>query len=210
VVRGSHGAIIVGVDGSQDATAALAWALRHAQVVGLVVSVVHAWLPDDEPHNAPSRAPSRAPFPASAPSGGFGDPGGPGGGSSGHGQRVVRDRAISAQAAMERVHKAMAAASSWVPIGRSLVTQLVARGEPGAILVELTKDCAQLVVGATGSGALPGMLIPALGSTTRFVLRHARCPVTVVPSTRLRAELVTRRPHDAVPPARTPAPGAGS
>ncbi len=115
---------------------------------------------------------------------------------------------MSERAAMERVHKAMAAASSWVPIGRSLVTQLVARGEPGAVLVELTRDGAQLVVGATGSGALPGILTPMLGSTTRFVLRHAQCPVTVVPSTRLRAEPVTRRPHGAVPPARTP--GASS
>jgi nucleotide-binding universal stress UspA family protein len=184
VVRGSHGAIIVGVDGSQDATAALAWALRHAQVAGLGVSVVHAWLPDDdELTNVPS--------PASAPSGG-------------PGQRVVRDRAMSEQAAMERVHKAMAAASSRVPIGRSLVTQVVTRGEPGAVLVELTRDGTQLVVGATGSGALPGMLIPTLGSTTRFVLRHAWCPVTVVPSTRLRAEFVTRQPSGAaVPPART-------
>jgi nucleotide-binding universal stress UspA family protein len=178
VVRGSHGAVIVGVDGSQDATTALAWAMRHAQVAGLAVCVLHAWLPDEEPAGA-------------APD---------------YGQRDLRERALTEAAARERVHRAVAAASSWVPIGRSLINQFAVRGEPGAILVELSRDGAQLVVGATGSGALPGILTPALGSTARFVLRHAWCPVTVVPSARLRADL---EPHavpafGAVPPARTP------
>ena len=178
MVRGSHGAVIVGVDGSQDATTALAWAMRHAQVAGLAVCVLHAWLPDEEP--------------------------------AGYGQRDLRERALNEAAARERVHRAVAAAASWVPIGRSLVSQFTVCGEPGAVLVELSRDGAQLVVGATGSGALPGILTPALGSTARFVLRHAWCPVTVVPSARLRAEL---EPHGvpafgAVPPARTP--GAAS
>jgi nucleotide-binding universal stress UspA family protein len=163
-VRGSHGAVIVGVDGSQDATTGLAWALRHAQVAGLAVCVVHAWLPDEDEYGVSTGAPAVR-----------------------YGQRIVRDRAMSEAAARERVHAAMAAAGTWVPIGRSLVTQRVVRGDPGAVLVELSRDGAQLVVGATGSGALPGILTPALGSTTRFVLRHAWCPVTVVPSARLRS-----------------------
>ena len=178
MVRGSHGAIVVGVDGSRDATTALAWALRHAQVAGLAVCVLHAWLPDEEPAAA----------------------------GSGYGQRIIRERAMSEPAAKERVHRSVAAASSWVPIGRSLVNQVVVRGEPGAVLVELSRNGAQLVVGATGSGALPGILTPTLGSTARFVLRHAWCPVTVVPSARLRSELVPPSvpAFGAVPPARTP------
>jgi nucleotide-binding universal stress UspA family protein len=159
-VRGSHGAVIVGIDGSQDATTGLAWALRHAQIAGLAVCVVHAWLPDEDDF---------------------------GGGTVRHGQRIVRDRAMTEAAARDRVHAALAAAGTFVPIGRSLVSQHVIRGDPGEVLVELSRDGAQLIVGATGSGALPGILTPALGSTTRFVLRHAWCPVTVVPSSRLRA-----------------------
>lgn len=191
MVRGSHGSIVVGVDGSQDAITALAWAMRHAQVAGFAVCVLHAWLPDDPRYDGSS-------------------------GPVGYGQRLLRDRAMTELEARERVHRAMAAAASWVPIGRSLVTQLVVRGEPGAVLVDMSTDGAQLVVGATGTGALPGILTPTLGSTTRYVLRHSWCPVTVVPSARLRGDLVTEQAaggtaapsYGDVPPARTPGYGS--
>ena len=182
MVRGSHGAIIVGVDGSTDSTTALAWALRQAQVAGLAVCVVHAWLPDDEP-------------------------GDPGSAAALAGRRLTRERAMSQPAATQRVHAAMAAAAARVPAGRSLVNRLVTRGEPGEVLVELSKDGVQLVLGATGSGALPGILTPAIGSTTRFVLRHAWCPVTVVPSARLREE-PTGPIYGVVPQARMPGTGS--
>ena len=177
---GSFGAVIVGVDGSADAATALVWALRQAQIAGLAVSVVHAWLPDDEPGRPVDE------------------------------NRLIRDRALTLQAARDRVHRAVAAASSRVPIGRCLVNQLALEGEPGAVLVELSRDAAQLVIGATGTGALPGFLTPALGSTTRFALRHAWCPVTVVPSARLRADAFAsgQIPDAAVPPARSPRAGS--
>jgi nucleotide-binding universal stress UspA family protein len=177
VARGSHGAIIVGVDGSLDATAALAWALRHAQVVGLAVCVVHAWLPDEP--SSPRLA----------------------------GQRVDRERARSEPAAARRVHAAISAASARVPAGDAVITRLAAHGEPGEVLVALSKDGALLVVGATGSGASSGFHTPAIGSTARYALRHAWCPVTVVPSVRLRGEHAAQ-PYAAVPQARLP--GAGS
>jgi nucleotide-binding universal stress UspA family protein len=172
--------MVVGVDGSLDSTTALAWALRNAQVTGLAVFVIHAWQPDE-------------------PDAEFC-----------YGQRVVRERAMTEQAARERVSSAMAAAMARVSIGRSLVSQYVARGDPGSVLVELSKDAAQVVVGATGSDALPGFLTPTLGSTTRFVLRNAWCPVTVVPSARLRAEPPAPSVFPAlgaVPRARTPGIG---
>ncbi|HEY0638062.1 MAG TPA: universal stress protein [Pseudonocardiaceae bacterium] len=175
-MHGSHGSVVVGVDGSQDATTGLAWALRHAQVAGLAVCVVHAWLPEDEPEPPPleSTLPGYLPVPPARH-------GGP---------RYIRDRALTERTARERVHRAVSAASVYVPIGRSLVTPVVMRGDPGEVLVELSRDGAQVVVGATGSGALPGILTPALGATARYVLRHSWCPVTVVPSARLRAGLV--------------------
>ena len=180
VVRGSHGAIVVGVDGSLDSTAALAWALRSAQVAGLAVCAVHAWSPD-EPDDAWVC----------------------------YGQRVVRERAMTEEAARQRVHTAVAAAAARVAAAHLPVSELVLRGDPSTVLTRLSKDGVQLVVGATGSGALPGIAGATLGSTTRFVLRHAWCPVTVVPSARLRAE----PPAEAypalgtVPRARSPRPG---
>jgi nucleotide-binding universal stress UspA family protein len=182
VARGTHGAIIVGVDGSLDSTAALAWALRGAQIAGLAVCAVHAWLPD-ELDDAWSC----------------------------YGQRVVRERAMTEDAARKRVHDSVAAAAALVPSGRSLIDKLMVRGDPGTVLAALSEDGAQLVVGATGSGALPGIVASTLGSTTRFVLRHAWCPVTVVPSARLRTEPPTAAVYPAigaVPRARTP--GGGS
>lgn len=184
MIRGVHGAVIVGVDGSQDATTALAWALRHAQVAGLAVCVVHAWLPD---HDQAGQPPSRGGHTA-------------GHDLNGYGHRVVRDRALSEHAAKERVHQSMVAATAYVPIGRSLVTPIVVRGDAGESLVELSRDGAQVVIGAIGSGALPGILTPALGSTSRYALRHAWCPVTVVPSARLRAQAAQQ--HSAAPPIR--------
>ena len=181
MVRGSHGAIVVGVDGSLDSTTALAWAVRNAQVAGLAVCVLHAWLPD-EPDDAWVC----------------------------HGQRVVRERAMTEDAARSRVHDSVTAAAALVPTGRSLISKFVECGDPGTILVELSKDGVQLVVGATGSGALPGIVTSTLGSTTRFVLRHAWCPVTVVPSARLRSEPTAPAMYPevgAVPRARTPGGG---
>ena len=194
MVGASFGAIVVGVDGSPDATMALVWALRQAQVAGHAVSVVHAWSPDEDFGHSP------------------------------YGNRTIRDRALTVQAARDRVHQAVATASARVPIGRCLINQLAFEGEPGTVLVNLSRDAAQLIVGATGSGALPGFLTPALGSTTRFVLRHAWCPVTVVPSARLRGSTVSGPaahpsvhspvqppagfPDAAVPPARSPRAGS--
>lgn len=180
MVGGSFGAIVVGVDGSPDATMALVWALRQAQVGGLAVSVVHAWSPDED----------------------FG--------TSSYGNRIIRERALTVQAARDRVHQSVATATARMPAGRCLINQLAFEGEPGAVLIDLSRDAAQLIVGATGSGALPGFLTPALGSTTRFVLRHAWCPVTVVPSARLRGSTAggPAYPDAAVPPARSPRAGS--
>lgn len=184
-MRGSHGAIIVGVDGSEDSTTALAWALRTAQIAGLAVCVTHVWLPEGAPDDPQPDEHGRHAVPIGA--------------------RFVRDRAMTEVAARDRVHRSMSAATARVPVGRSHVTQLAIRGEPGDVLVDLSRDGVEIVLGALGSGALPGMLTPALGSVTRHVLRHARCPVTVVPSTRLREGDPTwaDRPA-AVPSARSP------
>ena len=51
-------------------------------------------------------------------------------------------------------------------------------GHPAQVLVESSTDAAMLVVGSWGAGALSARL---LGSVSRDVAAHARCPVVLVP-----------------------------
>jgi nucleotide-binding universal stress UspA family protein len=59
-----------------------------------------------------------------------------------------------------------------------LIDQLVPTGDPGKVLVELAADADALVLGGHGyrkSG------LTVIGSVAAYCLRHATCPVTVVP-----------------------------
>ncbi|SHF70729.1 universal stress protein [Streptoalloteichus hindustanus] len=56
--------------------------------------------------------------------------------------------------------------------------QVVAHGEPGPVLCALAEDAAMLVVGSHGHGRVMSAL---LGSTSDYSVRHAHCPVVVVP-----------------------------
>lgn len=58
------------------------------------------------------------------------------------------------------------------------------RGHPVQVLTEASAHALGLVVGSRGHGGFAGML---LGSVSQGVLRHARCPVFVVPSPGRRA-----------------------
>ncbi|MCU1445503.1 universal stress protein [Cryobacterium sp.] len=54
----------------------------------------------------------------------------------------------------------------------------VALGGPAKTLIEVSKGSRMLVVGSRGRGGLAGML---LGSVSEQCVRHAECPVLVVP-----------------------------
>jgi len=58
-----------------------------------------------------------------------------------------------------------------------VVEERVVRGHPDEILVDAAAHTHLLVVGSRGRGAFRGLL---LGSVSRSVLHHARCPVAVV------------------------------
>jgi nucleotide-binding universal stress UspA family protein len=57
----------------------------------------------------------------------------------------------------------------------------VVHGEAAQVLLEAARDADLLVVGSRGLGAITGML---LGSVSEHIVRHAPCPVVVVPSTK--------------------------
>jgi nucleotide-binding universal stress UspA family protein len=66
-------------------------------------------------------------------------------------------------------------------------------GHPAGVLVTAADDADLLVVGSRGRGGFVGML---LGSVSRQVLSHARCPVVVVPD----PERVAPQDRDAAVP----------
>jgi nucleotide-binding universal stress UspA family protein len=61
------------------------------------------------------------------------------------------------------------------------ISVVAVAGPPGATLVSESEGAALLVVGHRGRGALAGTI---LGSVGLHCLRHASCPVTVVPAVR--------------------------
>jgi nucleotide-binding universal stress UspA family protein len=61
------------------------------------------------------------------------------------------------------------------------LTQRLVRGRPGRVLVEETATAQLVVVGARGRGGFSGLL---LGSVSHAVLHHAKCPLTIVRSSR--------------------------
>jgi len=59
-----------------------------------------------------------------------------------------------------------------------VIDQLVPTGDPGAVLVELSADADGLVLGGHGYRKA-GLTV--IGSVAAYCLRHASCPVTVIP-----------------------------
>ncbi|WP_109474205.1 universal stress protein [Ornithinimicrobium cavernae] len=57
------------------------------------------------------------------------------------------------------------------------VTDVVVEGRPEEVIAEAAADSAALIVGARGRGDLTSLL---LGSTSRAVLHHAKCPVQII------------------------------
>jgi nucleotide-binding universal stress UspA family protein len=144
------GRIVVGVDDSEQAAAALRWALAEAVLRGSAVEVVHAWSPPI----------SALPFGATL-------------------VVPVDEGAIDA-AARTQLDDMVADALVQIgrPDGAGLDVQVtVLPGPPAATLVELAEDAELLVVGSHGRTGL-GRLI--LGSVAMACVQHAHCPVVVV------------------------------
>ena len=147
----SSARIVVGVDGSPGAFAALVWALAEAARTGADVEVVSAFPVDDYWHD-PLLA----------------DP-----------RRIETLRADTEARARAFVARAMSdPAVTAVPRAAAVeVFFTVAAGEPAEHLVHLARGARLLVVGSRGRG---GMRSTLLGSVALHCVVHASCPVLVV------------------------------
>ena len=69
------------------------------------------------------------------------------------------------------------------------VVERVIGGSPGKDLARVSAGAELLVVGARGRGGFAGML---LGSVSHSMMRHAPCPVVVVPPVGMQRETINR------------------
>jgi nucleotide-binding universal stress UspA family protein len=87
-------------------------------------------------------------------------------------------RQVWAQAARDRLQAALDAAWAGMPDGLG-VRAIIARGEPGPVLVDEVDSGDDLLVLGAGRRTLRSRLVS--GRVTRYCLRHASCPVLAVP-----------------------------
>ncbi len=145
------GTIVVGVDGSDASREALRWAADEARLRGSKVLALHAWV-----------------FVPAAP---IGDPGMiaiPAGDLAGQLE-------AESEAARGQLEEAVAAVFGSEPDLK--VEQRLTEADAGDALVA-ESDGAELVV--VGSHGRTGLRAAILGSVSRHVVDHARCPVVVV------------------------------
>ena len=156
----SEGLIVVGVDGSGSAQAALEFALREAVRRSARVRVVTAFqMPDYWPVTCGMGASMIVPPPV---------------------EEMADDAERTAQQAVAAVTATVGPAARAVPVQLRVVS-----GNPGAVLVDEAADADLLVVGHRGRG---GIASACLGSVGLHCVLHATCPVVVVRDARVPAE----------------------
>jgi nucleotide-binding universal stress UspA family protein len=148
----TSGIVVVGVDGSEGAEAALHWAVAEARLRKCRLLAVHAWTPGY----------------VGVPAGGYGYLGGPleSPGPS------VDDMHRWAEELLESKTAEISAEAKDVEIERRVV-----EGSAAQALVDAAGEHDLLVVGSRGHGGFAGLL---LGSVSQQCAHHARCPVVVV------------------------------
>ena len=150
-------AVVVGVDGSPGARAALRWALREARLRNSPVRAVHAWT--------------------------FGYIGGRvegypyWGGSIGSYTSLGVDLNDLHRAAEDLLDRAMVDVEDEAE-GIEIERQVI-QGPAAEVLVQAASPYDLLVVGSRGHGGFTGLM---LGSVSQQCVHHAHCPVVVVHS----------------------------
>lgn len=151
--RTPHRGVLVGADGSPASNTALRWAAHEAALRHLPLTIIHADV-------AVPVAVSTLTWPA---------------------RGVPRD---VLQTEEDQAHTIIAEAikvveETSISIGTPEVNSELIVGEPIPTLVDLSKEAAMVVVGAKGRNRQQDRLV---GSVTAGLLRHAHCPIAVVPA----------------------------
>lgn len=158
------GRIVVGVDGSDDSKAALRWALEEARQHGHSVRAVYVYGFTEE-HNPFLAAYSSFASGSSAAK------------SADHAQKwqAEREEATRSQAAgvLASIVRDVSAESD----GPKVDEVVTPGGRPARSLLDHTRDCVTLAVGARGRGGFRGL---RMGSVAEKCVRHAPCSVMVV------------------------------
>jgi nucleotide-binding universal stress UspA family protein len=150
-------AVVVGVDGSPGAKAALRWALEEARLRKSALRAVHAWT--------------------------FGYIGGSvegypyWGGALGPYTSLgidLKDLHRAAEDLLERAIADVGGETDGIEIERQVI-----QGPAAEVLVQIASPNDLLVVGSRGHGGFTGLL---LGSVSQQCVHHAQCPVVVVHS----------------------------
>ena len=145
------GSIVVGVDGSDASREALRWAAEEARLRFLTLVAVHAW----------SFIPPQP----------IGDPGMlamPAGDLPGQ----LNAESDAARSGLDEAVDDALGAEPGVEVERRLV-----EGDAGEVLVSESESAELVVVGSHGRSGFKAAL---LGSVSRHVVDHAKCPVVVV------------------------------
>lgn len=148
------GVIVVGVDGSSASREALRWAAEEARLRDARLVAIFAWtfVPP-----APMAEPGMIPMPA------MDFPG-----------QLEAERKAAEEELRSAVQGAFAESASPVEVERKLV-----EGDPAEVLEAEGSEADLVVVGSHGRSAIAAAL---LGSVSKHVVDHARCPVVVVKS----------------------------
>jgi nucleotide-binding universal stress UspA family protein len=147
------GYVLVGIDGSDAARDALAWAGHAARRFELPLRIIHAYVQDISTQTGPA-ALRGATIHSGDP-----EPGGP--------RRHDRSRDVATHIIHEVLgHEAAEAAEL-----------LVVDGRPSDVLLRHARDAEMVVVGSRGIGGLGGRL---LGSVSQRLAQEATCPVVII------------------------------
>jgi nucleotide-binding universal stress UspA family protein len=148
--------IVVGVDRSEGAKAALAFAHEEALLRGATLRAVHAW---QFGYNGFTGFVGYSGFEGAVPAVGGGD--------------ISSPREAAAAALDATVRETLPSP------GDVKIEQRVVEGTAGAVLVDESRNADLLVVGSRGHGGFAQLL---LGSVSQQCAHHAACPVVIIRS----------------------------
>jgi nucleotide-binding universal stress UspA family protein len=148
--------IVVGVDRSEGAKAALAFAHEEALLRGATLRAVHAW---QFGYNSFTGFVGYSGFEGAVPAVGGGD--------------ISSPREAAAAALDATVRETLPSP------GDVKIEQRVVEGTAGAVLVDESRNADLLVVGSRGHGGFAQLL---LGSVSQQCAHHAACPVVIIRS----------------------------